>query len=116
MSVGVGGFKASRPFRLAGDFEAPDRMRGRLSTGASILPHIDWKLISVGTDIETIDDETGESRHDASWIPFQLIIDFVQDDIGEIRDLSVVRVEVVDGVEAYVVTGVQSASSFRQRT
>ena len=112
LQAGTEGISLELPFNIAGDFQAPDRVRGTLSLSFAFF-NIESQFITIGDTEYATNPETGEWEISTESIsPTGDPGEFLEGDfLDEIKDLAVLGVETLDGLEVYHLSGTVSAET-----
>ena len=112
LQAGTGDISLEVPFNIAGDFQAPDRVRGTLSLSFAFF-NVESRFITIGDTEYVTNPETGEWEIGTESIsPIGDPGDFLRGDfLDEIGGLAVTGLETLDGLEAYRLSGTVSAET-----
>ena len=112
VKVDMGGSTIEFPLSVAGDFEAPDRSQAAMSITFLGGLTIESDFVRIGDTTYVKDRESGEWRlgtnEEAPFRPDE----FLRVKLSDIRDLTMIGEEALDGTPVYHLRGVASPGTF----
>jgi hypothetical protein len=114
MTVAVAGSSLDVPLAFVGDFQAPDRIKAVMSLTIPFFT-LEIEIVSIGDTTYTKDPETGEWEVSIGEDAFFIAPDqFIGEEVRDLRDLAIVGVETLAGVELYHLKGTAPAGTFSE--
>lgn len=111
ITVAAPGLSMTVPMTLDGDFQTPDRFQGTFAMSLGFI-EFETQVITVGETTYFTNPDTGEWEIETEEaVPFGGPARFLETDLSVIRDLVLVGLGELDGVEVYRLSGVLPAET-----
>ena len=111
-SSSAGGLIQEIPFTFSADYQAPDRVHGKLAVSLGFFS-VEVEIITVGDTTYITDPETGEWTTGSG--PFSVLpspTEFTSEVVSALDDVTLVGQEVLDGTPVYRLRGVPPLTVF----